>query len=380
MSLPNRRHALPWVLGLALMAFTLVGAKLVQPTAATPAGNPAPPSAPAGGGTIVLGVVESDPPVARVGPPAVAALATVTKVFVADGQEVRAGQKLVQFDDAMFRAKLDQAKAGLAAAEADLRKAAVAKQLYLIDLTRQTNAVEVAKTDVIEAEDALRIARNTADRILNAQVDLATNQKLTEAQKEERRREDLELKGVENRVRQVRARADDEHRKLEQLRLKSVVLDADADQAAANVSRYKATVAEAEAAIDALLVKAPLAGVVESLEAAAGETFGPATRHPVLLVVPTGGRVVRAEVEAEFVTRIGPAGTNVTVTDASNLSLTYPGVVRRVGTTFVAKRSAADALTLNPPKALECVVELADPTPAGKPPLRVGQPVRVVFP
>jgi hypothetical protein len=51
-----------------------------------------------------------------------------------------------------------------------------------------------------------------------------------------------------------------------------------------------------------------------------------------------------------------------------------------VGTAFVAKRSAPGALALDPPKALECVVELPDPAPAGKPPLRVNQPVRVIFP
>lgn len=377
MSLPNRRHALPWVLGLALLAFTLVGAnRLIQPhDPAAPAPKGAGSQA---GGTIVLGLADSDPSPVPVGPPAVAALASVAKVFVAAGDEVKPGQPLVQFDDALHRAKRDQAKAALAAAEADVKRAAVAKELHTIDLTRQTNAAASADRDVTETEDALRIARTTLEKVLDAQFDPRTNQKLTDSQKEERRREDLDLKKAENLARQVRARAEDERLKLEQLRRKPV--DLDADKAAAGVAQAKGLVAEAEAAVAALLVKAPLAGVVESVEAAPGVTFGPATRHPLLLLVPAGNRVVRAEVEAEFVTRIGPAGTKVTITDASNLAVTYTGTVRRVGTTFVVKRSAADSLALNPPKALECVIDVPDAAPAGKPPLRVGQPVRVVFP
>ena len=44
MSLPNRRQALPWVLGLAVLAFTLVGAnKLIQPHDPAAPSRPPPP-------------------------------------------------------------------------------------------------------------------------------------------------------------------------------------------------------------------------------------------------------------------------------------------------------------------------------------------------
>jgi hypothetical protein len=145
----------------------------------------------------------------------------------------------------------------------------------------------------------------------------------------------------------------------------------------------QATVAEAEAAVDAYLIKAKDGPpcTVEQITAAAGVTYGPGTRTPLLWLIPTGGRVVRAEVEAEFAAHVaGTVGKKVTIYDHNNFALTYEGVVERISTGFLPKRYAGESLTMNASRVLECVVRVADPAPAGKPPLRVGQPVRVAFP
>ena len=59
--------------------------------------------------------------------------------------------------------------------------------------------------------------------------------------------------------------------------------------------------------------------------------------------------------------------------------LTYKGTVKRIGTAFLTKRSAADGFVQNETRALEAVIEVTDPAPPNQPPLRVGQKVRVNF-
>jgi hypothetical protein len=87
--------------------------------------------------------------------------------------------------------------------------------------------------------------------------------------------------------------------------------------------------------------------------------------------------VVRAEVEAEFAHRVGLdlRGKTVTIVDRTDPKLTYPGGVRRVGTTFLQKRGTENLISDT--RVLEVVIEVKNSTPAGKPPLRVGQRVRV---
>ena len=69
----------------------------------------------------------------------------------------------------------------------------------------------------------------------------------------------------------------------------------------------------------------------------------------------------------------------MTIYDDTNFALTYEGTVRRVADSFLPKRGADVALTVSPTRVLEVEIDIADPAPAGKPPLRVGQPVRVSF-
>ena len=127
--------------------------------------------------------------------------------------------------------------------------------------------------------------------------------------------------------------------------------------------------------------KAEVPGTVEQISAGPGATYGPSSRAPVLWLVPTGTRIVRGEVEAEFAYKLADKiGTKVTITDQNNFGLVYDGVIRRVSGSYLPKRSAAEVVTMQTNKVLECVVEVVDPAPAGKPPLRVGQPVRISIP
>ena len=57
----------------------------------------------------------------------------------------------------------------------------------------------------------------------------------------------------------------------------------------------------------------------------------------------------------------------MTIYDDTDFALTYEGTVRRVASSFLPKRGADVALTVNPTKVLEVVIEVADPAPADKP-------------
>lgn len=390
MSGANRRRAVPWVLGVSLLAATLVvvgsGGRLLRSNDASPGAgdggpkrNPAPP--PVTGGTTFIGTVDSEPSPAHVGPPAVSALATVKEVKVTEGRDVKPGDPLVQFDDAIFKAKLEEAQAELGAARLDVKKAEVAKKNHGIQVSRQEAAVKVAEDMQKLAQDTYDIALRQNDealRILKITEKDGTTRPLTAEEKAQRTRENFDLRKLEATVLEAKAKAADAKKLLTSLELDPV--DIQLEQAAAKVCRLQATVKEAQAAVDACLVKADSAGVVEELAATPGMTFGPATRVPVLVLVPSGKRIVRAEVEAEFAAKVaGTEGKKVTITDHHKFDLTYEGVVRRVGTAFLPKRSADSALNLNPTKVLEVLVDVPDPTPPGRPPLRVGQPVRVTF-
>lgn len=383
MSRATQLKTIPWVVGVCMLVALVAGAdKLLHPddpSSAAPAA-PAKATPTLDGGVIVLGTADSDPPPTLVGPPALAALASVQKVLVKEGDEVKPGDPLVQFDDRIPQAKKKEAEAELAAAQQDAARAELAKQTNAITRSRQENAVKAARDDQTEAENAYKIVSNDVDKGLNIGDPLSGN-KYTPEQKAQKRLEDLNLRKAALLAAQAKSKVVEEELKLQATDLLPADAETLAKQAAAKVDRLKATVEEAAAAVDECVVRARVGGVVEQVVVTPGVTIGPATRGPLMWIIPTGGRVVRAEVEAEFAAKIADkVNKKVTVYDHSNFGLTYDGVVRRITTAYLAKRSAADSLVGSQSRVLECLIDVPDPAPPGKPPLRVGQPVRVSFP
>ena len=77
---------------------------------------------------------------------------TVRKMDVQDFQPVKAGQPLVELDDDDYRATVEQAKAGLAAAQAALEDNQAAKRI-------QEAKIQNAETGVAQAEASVRPPR-----------------------------------------------------------------------------------------------------------------------------------------------------------------------------------------------------------------------------
>ncbi len=379
-----RWKAMPWVLGVCLLAFSFVAANRLLHTqdGNNGAGPDAPKkdakAAPSGEakaqGLTVLGTVDAPQGVGRVDAPSFPALsgATVIAVYVVPGQEVKVGDALLKFDDSMFLPKLDQAEAALNGAKGEAERAKVQKEMLSKGIELQKLAIKKAESDLHFAKEAYERGREAYEAIL------ATDKMRSDEEKDRARRHNLELLRGEQLIASAKFAVEKEQKDLAVLQSKPV--DVDVQMAAAKIAAATAAIAEAKAVIELATVKARSAGVVERLIAHPGRTFGPATREPALYIVPSGTRIVRAEVEAEFAHKVhDKVGRTVTICDSHNFNQTYEGRVTRIATSYFPNRGSGDMLAVNPSQVLECEIEVLDPTPAGKPPLRMGQKVRVAF-
>jgi multidrug resistance efflux pump len=362
-----------YVLGALLVAGTLVGARAMTnadgAADAPKTANPAPGGGKVGG-PIVMGTVDSDPPPADYRLPPVLQSGTITEVFVKDGQQVKKGDKLYEFDASIQKRNLEKANVAVLQAQNEVAKANEARKQHEKKIAALEQTVQAAKDKVNTAanlynlikynlEEALRRADDkiTAEQI---KVKLANNPDLFKANSDW-----LDAQTARDRLQS------------ELDILKSSNVELLVKQAEIAVQQARAEQATAQTVVDYCTVTAKTDGTVEQVKVSPGTTMGIGTRDPALWLIPAGPRIVRAEIEAEFAHRVSDdlKGKGVTIIDHTNPKLTYTGKVLRVGGTFLPKRT--EALLANETRVLEAVVEVTDPAPAGKPPLRVGQRVRV---
>ncbi|VTS02184.1 Multidrug resistance efflux pump OS=Singulisphaera acidiphila (strain ATCC BAA-1392 / DSM 18658 / VKM B-2454 / MOB10) GN=Sinac_2086 PE=4 SV=1 [Gemmata massiliana] len=357
------------VTGLALVIGSLIGARELAhgSTSDASAKGDAPRAT---GGTIVLGTVDTNTPHVSYGLPPVLSSGTVSKVFVTDREEVKVDQPLYAFDATLQQATVDSAKAAVALAETKVAEAKEGKK-------RHAKNIEVMKKGV----EALNRRAGDADNIVSiVKANMENGYKQNGFQPNEwpaKLKNEPQYAEAQSKYTGAYNEWEIEKAKLEALEAVNAQLPV--DQAEAAVKQAQAELARAQIAVDMCVVKAKVAGTVEQVSISAGTTLGISTRAPALLLIPAGPRIVRAEVEAEFAHRLGNdrIGKQVTISDHSDAKLTYTGVVRDIGKNFLPKRANAENLIASDTRALEAVIEITDPSPAGKPPLRVGQRVRV---
>ena len=384
----KRWKTLPWVLGVAVLAISLVAANRLfskDDTKATEPGGGVPvDKASLPGGLTIEGTVDSDPTVLRIDPPGIVGLPalTIKKVLVKEGDIVKPGDVLIQFDDSQFVPEKLMAEKKLLAAESRVKQAELVRLDYPKKLKQQKSVVDLAETkhaDAVRIRDSAYATARTSKSVLVP---------LTPEEREEQIKNSLELIGLDNSVKQAKINWDNEKNTYERLETAKIDVNgqllnsADLEYRAAldEVEAVRAGLKKVEAVIEAFKLKALVEGEIECLMASEGMTFSPTTRTMMMYLVPTGPRVVRGVVEAEFASKVNAqVGKTVTIRDAFNFNLTYTGTVRRVSSTYLPKRFGADALVANNNRVLECTIDVPNPNPAGKPPLRPGQPVRVTF-
>ena len=109
--------------GLVVLIGCLIGARELTHGGGSAAATSADAGPRSNGGPVVLGLVDTDPPPVAYGLPPVLQSGTVTKVYVKDGDDVKAGQALYQFDDTIQRSDVKRAEAAVAYANTKVNEA-----------------------------------------------------------------------------------------------------------------------------------------------------------------------------------------------------------------------------------------------------------------
>lgn len=366
--------------GVILMLATIAGAgRLLNGNTDSPPPMPPKSTGPIDGRVVVSGVVDTQTETGSYVAPDVLGLAKVQKILVAEGQAVGEGQPLIQFDDSVPRKKLEVAKAAVKIAKAKLSQAELQKTIHPLNIELQNFAVTKAKNDLAYAQRVLAIVSEQIERTFDTN-NPATSRPWTDAEKQRVRNDSALLTQSQGQVNSLTILVDKEKKDLEKLKLLNPSLAE--MEAQAEVDRLQALVDEAQTVVDACVLKSGVAGIVEKILASPGQVISPQSPKPSLIVVPGGPRLVRAEVVPEFASKVaGSQGRKVMIYDNDNFNLVYEGEVVRIGSAFLPRRFAPqDPLMSNANRVLECTILVKNAQPAGMPPLRPGQPVRVSFP
>ena len=370
------RRIKPWLylLGITLVMGMLVGADALTTGRGGEKTKSEPPKAIVGRlvGPVVMGTVDTNPqPVHYGGLPPVLSSGTISKVHVKDGDEVKAGDTLYEFDTTSLTPALELAQRSVEAAEIKVTEAVEKLALQNIQIEnaekmipdaediekRATRYIELVRKNLEKLYKVNGTAKEEWESTLNNEPAFFDAQsKLSKAQTE------LKAKRIE--LSTLR----------ESLKLAAIMVN----EAKAGLNQAKAQVDNAQNAINLCTIKAKIGGTVEQVSISPGVTLGISSVKPALWLIPAGPRIVRGEIEAEFAHRITPAliGKEVIIYDNTNPKLTYKGRVKYVSGTFLLKRSSEGPLGSDT-RVLEALVEVTESQQPDKAPLRVGQRVRI---
>ncbi len=358
------------VLGLGLGIATLIGARGL--TGSSSANASAKPDAGprSGGGPVVLGTVDTDPQPVQYGLPPVLQSGTISKVHVKEGDAVKAGQILYEFDARIQKEDVKLAETAVALATTKVNEAKSGGPQHEHNKKKAKLAVDLATKKVIDTANGYNLTLRNLKTRYKAEG-------FPENTWDDRLADDPTL--FKAKVDHEAAKGELDLAKAAQAQLESLDPELKVREAEAAVDQAKAALSKAKAAVELCVVKAEVAGTVERVTIRPGTTLGIGTREPALWLIPSESRVVRAEVEAEFAHRVGDnlKGKAVTIYDHSDPKLTYSGTVLRISDAFLPKRGSAENFLNGDTRVIEVVVEVTDPAPTGKPPLRIGQRVRV---
>ena len=181
----------------------------------------------------------------------------VSVVAVGDYKQVKAGDLLVQIKDDDFRAQVEQAEAGVLAAQAALENNHRQKELQASKIAQAQANINAARADV----ERTRLERLREEAL--EKTGSSTHQKLEQAVADEER---------------LRATLISRQAELETQRRQVPVLDAQATQLKADISAKEAAVKLARINLDYTRIVAPTDGIVGERKVRAGQLVSPGTQ------------------------------------------------------------------------------------------------------
>lgn len=259
--------------------------------------------------------------------------AVVAEVLVQEGQRVKKGDVLVQLENGVELAALRAAEADLAAERANF--------------SRVAKGVRVEDKDAVEAEaQASRSRAELSNGILARTEQLAKTGAAT-ADELERARRQAATDQATSRGNEARLRAAQAGSRSEEVSFQK-----------ARVLAAESKVAQAQAQLDRLAVRAPLDGEVLQVKVRRGELYSFQGSEPLVVMGDTSKLRVRMDVDERDIARV-KVGANAYVTADAFGAEKFSGKVVEVGRRFGRKNIRTDdPIEKNDTKVLETVIEL----------------------
>lgn len=362
----RRRIPIFWAVVILLLAAVSVGAGFAFTNAGDAGGNK---SAGPGNTHVVVCVGHVD---TRKGTQLLlpAQSGRVVRVLVNDNDEVEEGAVLLELEDDLYRAEERAARADLEAAEGMLRTAEKFQGVKPAGAALVPGPV----SSFLKSDSSFARTQQLA-AIEGARIQLANAQRLLQKAEDLRKKElagDNDVKNAEDNVKGKEIILKAEEAKLEELdtKLGSAVV-----AATKAVDGKRAQLEKAKLAVKECKLFAPCKGKVLRVTVNTGDLVGPQAKERVVVFCPSGPRIVRAEVEQEFVAGIAK-GMVATFQDDSTAEGNWHGKVVDISDWFSLRRSVLPEPTqFHDVRTVECIIEI-DPD---QPPLRINQRVRVTI-
>ncbi|MBL8793924.1 MAG: HlyD family efflux transporter periplasmic adaptor subunit [Planctomycetia bacterium] len=276
----------------------------------------------------------------------------ITEVLVKESQAVKKGQPLLKIDDQLAQFQLQRAEADLQVAESRANEAKKLPQQHQLKLDQQRSAVEAGKHKLAAARHEWEQKKELVKQKLANERIASAAEELTQA---------------------LGSALEVENAKLKELELFNP--QAQVLQAGADVKDKQAQLDKARYALQECTLTAPADGMILQVLVGPGNIFSDRATQPVMVFVRDGARIVRAEVEQEFASRLA-VGQPVTVQDEFGNGGSARGKVSRMAAWYTRSRSQAmDPMRAlnNEVRTLECIIALD----SAAQPFRLGQRVRV---
>jgi multidrug resistance efflux pump len=276
----------------------------------------------------------------------------VAEILVHEDDAVRAGMVLLRLDDRLPRFVVRQAEADLKAARTQLSDARRLPKQHQVKIDLQEHVIAAAKQRLAAAQQALKRKQNL--------------EKHNQIAAEER-------EGAAALVKEAEAAVAAEEDKLRGLKLVDPL--SQVAQTEADVAAKGARLDQAKYALDECSLRAPTNGKILRILVSAGDLLVAQPRQAAIQFCPDAPRVVRAEIEQEYASRV-TLGQIASIQDDSKSDTEWKGKVTRLSDWYTQRRLILhEPLQFNDVRTLECIIEL-DPSKA---PPRIGQRVRVIL-
>jgi multidrug resistance efflux pump len=337
------------LLGLSCLIVCVASANEPQESSPTKAVGESPSASPATAGVACLGYVDLESSVTSLSP---VQTGRVAEVLVHENDQVPAGKVLLRLDDASARLQVAEADVAL--------KKAQCRLTYVRNLPEQQQA---------RLQQQREAAAAAADRAAAARSLSSHKEKLAAI----RQLAAEELAAARDEVKQYEAMARAEISRLAELRLTDPAEEV--RQAELDVKALTIRLEQARHNLDECALKAPQAGTVLRILAGPGDILPRQAGQPALLFAPQGRRIVRAELDQEFVSRVH-ADQPALIRDDSPSGIAWRGKVLRVADWYTQRRNLTyDSAQIRDGRTAECLIALD----ANQPEPRLGQRVRVTI-